>query len=204
MAITLWGHPISNNTRKIQWALRELDLPYSFQTVDLLRGEQKEPHILQLNPNGRVPILRDDDVTLWESQAILLHLAEKTGRLWPAGARDQAAARQWLFWVAADLQGALQRPWYAKLLASFGQALDEAAHAAQVTAAAAPLSVLNQALAGRDHLVGDGFSVVDIAALEPIDLAGLAAIPLDPYPHVLRWRARLHERPAFVATRPPA
>jgi GST-like protein len=202
MTITLLGHPLSNNTRKVQWALHELGVDHTFQTIDLMSGEQKSLAVTALNPNARVPILKDGDFVVSEAQAILIYLAEKTGRLLPADPRDRTRALQWLFWVTSDLQMQLQRPWYARLLASFGQPLDEVAHARDVAAAATPLGILDGALAGRRFLVGDAFSIADIAALEPIELCAIAGIPLAAYGHLARWREGLQTRTGFVATRP--
>jgi glutathione S-transferase len=203
MAITLFGHPLSNNTRKVMWALDELGLAYTFRLVDVMAGEQRSPDALARNPNGRVPVLQDDDLMLYETQAILLYLADKAGRLIATDAAGRARTLQWLFWVTSDLQMQVQKPWYDKLLAGFGAPLDEAAHARAVAAAAAPLAVLDAALAGRTWLVGDGFGIADIAAGEPLELCKLAGISLDAYDNIRAWRARLTSRPSFLATRPP-
>jgi GST-like protein len=204
MSITLYGHPLSNNTRKVQWALRELGLDATFTVVDLMAGEQRQAAITAMNPNARVPILRDGDLILTETQAILLHLAERSRALMPADAAGRARVVQWLFWVTSDLQMQVQHPWYAKLLSSFGRPLDASAHAAQVAAAETPLRVLDGALAGHTWLAGEAFSVADIAAAEPLELCALAGIELAPYVNLRRWREAVAARPAFAATHPAA
>jgi glutathione S-transferase len=203
MAITVFGHPLSNNTRKVLWTLQELGLAHTFHLVDLMTGEQRSAEAMQRNPNGRVPVMQDDDLVVYETQAILLYLADKTGRLIAADAAGRARTLQWLFWVTSDLQMQLQKPWYEKLMAGFGAPLDEAAHARAVAAAAAPLAVLDAALAGRTWLVGDAFSIADIAAAEPLELCKIAGISLDTYANIRAWRARVTSRPSFLATRPP-
>jgi len=87
------------NGRKVSVALEELELPYTVRPIDLGKSEQKEPWFLALNPNGRIPVIIDhdaDDLALFESGAILVYLAEKTGRLLPAAGKERAVVMQWL------------------------------------------------------------------------------------------------------------
>src|SRR5690606_33133077 len=131
----------------------------------------KEPAFLARNPNGRVPVVVfDDGLTLYESNAILLHLG---GALVPADPGDAARVAMWLLWEASDLADAISQPWRMQLFARMGiQPLDEALHARLVAEAAAPLAVLDGALAGRSTVVGDRLSAADIALGET---AGIAA-----------------------------
>src|SRR5947208_10193834 len=93
-------HFPSPNPQKVTFALLELGLDCEKIPVDLAKGEQREPTFLAVNPAGRVPVLVDGDVTLRESHAILAHLGETTGRLWPATAAGRAQALQWLFFLS--------------------------------------------------------------------------------------------------------
>src|SRR5215467_7840728 len=90
-------HFPSPNPQKVTFALLELGLDCEKIPVDLAKGEQREPAFLAVNPAGRVPVLVDDGVTLTESQAILVYLGDKTGRLWPASAAGRAQALQMAF-----------------------------------------------------------------------------------------------------------
>jgi GST-like protein len=85
MTIKLYHFP-SPNPQKVTFALKELDLDCEIVPVDLAKGEQREAAFRAVNPFGRVPVLVDGDLTLTESQAILVYLGEKTGRLWPTSA----------------------------------------------------------------------------------------------------------------------
>jgi GST-like protein len=89
-------HFPSPNPQKVTFALRELGLDCELIPLDLARGEQRNAAFLARNPMGRVPVLVDGDLTLWESHAILAYLGEKTGRLWPASVAGRAEALKWL------------------------------------------------------------------------------------------------------------
>ncbi len=87
------------NGHKVSIALEELGLPYTLKVLDLAAGEQKRPEFLALNPNGRIPVIVDrsaGDFAVFESGAILIYLAEKTGRLLPADAKGRSRVIQWL------------------------------------------------------------------------------------------------------------
>src|SRR4051812_2164924 len=117
--LTLYGHPYSHNARKVHWALEELGLPYEYETVDLMTGAHKKPDFVRLNPNGRVPVMRDGDFVLYESNAMLLYLAETAGpgRLIPTKPQQRAQVLQWLSWQASDLAGAMLQPFLMKFYA---------------------------------------------------------------------------------------
>lgn len=201
MAVTLFGHPVSHNTRKVQWALAELEWDYTFETVDIFAGAHKEDAFLARNPNGRVPVLTDGSLTLFESNAILHYLAERSGRLMPDTPQGRALVTQWLSWQASDLADALLRPWLMKVLAGHGQPLDEEAHRERVAAAQAPLEVLDAVLEGRGAIDGVDFSIADIAIAESIGLADVAGVSMTPFTHIRRWFEGISARPAFASTR---
>lgn len=95
----------SPNGFKITIALEELGLPYTLHHIHIDNGEHRQPEFLRLNPHGRIPVIKDDEtgITLFESAAILLYLAEKTGQLLPAEPKKRWEAIQWLVFHAAAL-----------------------------------------------------------------------------------------------------
>ncbi len=202
--LTVYGHPLSPNARKVVWALEECGAKYDYKHVDIPKGDQKKPEFLKLNPNGRVPVLDDDGFVLWESNAILWYVADKFGadKIVPGDVKLRAQIDQWMWWQVADLV-ATARPWRMKLSASRGQALDEKAHAAGVEAAKQPLGILDGHLAGKKHAVGDRFTIADISLAEFVGLCDGAGIDLAPYAHIRSWIAHLAARPAYQKTRPP-
>jgi glutathione S-transferase len=204
--IQLFAHPYSSNSRKVHWALEELGLEYEYVLVDLVKGAQKQPEFFALNPNGRVPVVVDGDLRLYESNAILLHLAARygQGKLAAGNEIEAALVNQWLFVQAFDLQPFLQAAFVAKFFASLGKPFDAEGHARALAKLPRALAVLDAHLAGKSFVVGEHFTVADIALAEPIGLAEFAACDLDGYPNIRAWFNGLSARPAFVKTRPKA
>lgn len=200
----LHAHPFSANSRKIHWALEELGATYEYLPVDLMAGAHKQPTFTALNPHGRVPVLDDDGFCLYESNAILQYLASRYGKD-VFGARDDreaAVVSQWLFVQAFDLQPGMQKAFVIKLYASLGQPFDAEAYARAVAELPPGLAVLDAHLDGKRFVVGEHFTVADIAIAESVGVADFAGVDLTPYPHVRAWFGGLAERPAFKKTRP--
>jgi glutathione S-transferase len=96
-------HFPSPNPQKVTFALRELGLDCEIVPVDLSKGEQRTPDFLAVNPFGRVPVLVDGDLKLWDSNAILAYLGDKTGKLWPTSPAGRADALRWLFFLSGHI-----------------------------------------------------------------------------------------------------
>jgi glutathione S-transferase len=201
----LFGNPISSNTRKVMWALKELRLSYEFINIDLMQGAHKSQDFLAINPNGRVPVLETASAgIISESNAILLYLSSQASpehELFIGSDQKMAQVYQWTLWQASDLSSTILKPWLMKLYAKFGQTLDEVEHARLVEAAKAPLKVLNAHLEGRKYVAGS-FSVADICLVEALSLCEDASISLVEFPAVAQYLSFLQSRPAFIETRP--
>src|SRR5229473_627521 len=96
-------HFPSPNPQKVTFALGELGLECEMVPLDLAKGEQRKPEFLAINPFGRVPVLVDGDLTLWDSHAILAYLGEKTGKMWPTSMAGRVDALRWLFFLSGHL-----------------------------------------------------------------------------------------------------
>ena len=194
------------NGRKIAIALEESGLAYTVHAVDFARKEQKSPEFLSLNPNGRIPVIIDRDpgdatdkggpLAVFESGAILLYLAEKSGRLLPADPVARVAALQWLLFASTQVtHTAMQVHW----LVRKQQAGEAAPHLDDYRAELVRLyGVLDGVLAGRDWLAGADYSVADIAAWTWIERHEMHGIALDTWPSLGGWLARVAARPATV------
>lgn len=199
--LTLHGFPDSAPTRKVLWAIHELGLEHRFILVDLLAGEHLEPEFLKVNPNARVPAIEDDGFALWESNAILEYLAEKHRALMPADFRDRARVRQWLSWQGAHLFMPLESAFLCKFLPALGVPYDTAKWPQYVAEAEPLLKVLDAQLAKQSYLVGEAFTIADIAVGLTASLCKPAGIDTTPYPSMMRWIEVLAERPAFQRCR---
>lgn len=185
------------NGYKISSALAELDLPYQLRLIDLKKNEQKQPWFLAINPNGRIPALVDhdhEDFAVFESGAILIYLAEKTGKLLPREPKARSQTLQWLMFQMAGI-GPMQ-----------GQAHHFRHYAPQrvpygierYTKETARLyGVLNERL-GRSRYVGcNELTIADISLWPWIASHARAGQDLNQFPALKRWHDELAMRPAF-------
>lgn len=181
-------------TFRTLWMLEELGLPYEQNPVS--SKETRTPEFLKVNPNGHVPVLEDGNLKLVESMAINLYLASKYDKgLWPKSLEDQARAYQWSFWVMlemeADLLGAL---WNLVLAPEDKRDPERAAKSQQRLQA--PLKVLDDALAGKQYLACDSFTVADLNVAAVLSWSKGAGVDLAPFANVNRWFQDCFGRPA--------
>jgi len=159
----LLGRVTSINARKVLWALDEMGLAYEREDWGLPLRDPKVPEFLALNPNGQVPVLVEGGFALWESNAILIYLAEREKRLLPDRLELRALTLQWLTWQATELNP----PWgYAvnALIRKTPGYDDPGKVADSMLAWGARMRILeNQLQAGGPHIVGDAFTIADIA-----------------------------------------
>ncbi len=194
---TLYTAPLSGNGRKVHMFLEEVGAQYQLSRLDLLKGEQKNPQYLKLNPNGKVPTLVDDRFVLWESNAILLYLAEKfpQAKLLPTGAQDRARVFQWLLFVQTTF-----RPPLSLLMRqtrfTLADRRDQKAIDQGWSEVRANMDILQSALSGRDY-IGGTLSVADIAVLPYVYLAQDLGTDLSAWPTVAAYYQRLSARPTW-------
>jgi len=192
----LYDFAFSPNCRKIRALAYELDIPLDFVRVDLPKGEQRAPAFLAINPNGRVPVLVDGDLVLWESTAILRYLAAKAGgALVPTAPRAVAEVDRWLSWQLAHLGPAMSKVVFERIVKKLtGQGTpDEAAIAVGTAEFAKLAAILDDALAGREYLAG-ALSIADFALASHLSLAAVGGLDLAPYAHLNAWLSRVLAR----------
>ena len=183
------------NGRKISILLEELELPYTVRAINLGKGEQKSPEFLAMNPNGRIPVIVDrdnDDYVVFESGAIMLYLADKTGKLIPADQKGRYRVVQWLMFQMAGVGPMMGQAnvFFRYFEEKIQPAIDRYQHEGRRL-----LGVLDGQLKGRDYLC-DEYSIADIAnwawavthAWSGIDITGLD--------NLQAWLHRIAERPA--------
>jgi glutathione S-transferase len=202
----LYGFPASPNTWKVRALASHLKIPLDLELVDLSKGAQHAPAYLAINPTGRTPTLVDGDFTLWESNAILQYLAEKTpNSLWPKDARSRTDIGRWQFWQLAHWSAEACAPLIfqrmVKKFLNLGPP-DEATVAKGTECFNKEAKMLDAHLAKRKYLVGDTLTVADFAVAAPLFYAKPSEMPLGPYAHVRGWFERVAALPCWSETAP--
>jgi glutathione S-transferase len=199
----LYGFPMSPNSRRAQLALEELGIAYEYVTVDLMKGEQKAPAYLALNPNGRVPTLVDGEFILWDSHAIAEYLAAKhpDKKLDGTTPAERAEVAQWTYLNAAHFGPAFARVFAHTMRLPEDQRIPRVAEEGRAEATRV-IGVLDQALRGRDGqpkewLVASRITVADLAFGATLPFASMLGFDLSGYPSVASWLERLMARPSF-------
>jgi len=183
------------NGHKISIALEELGLPYTVHAIDMGKLEQKRPEFLRINPNGRIPAIVDreaNDFPVFESGAILLYLAEKTGRLLPAEPQGRSTVIQWLMFQMGGIGPMMGQA--NVFFRYFPEKIQPAIDRYQ-TEVGRLLGVLDTHLADREFLAGD-YSIADIANWSWVRTHHWSGVTLDGLPHLSRWVTQLAARPA--------
>lgn len=207
--LTLYDDPWSPNCVKVRLVLREIEavttLRWRSIAVDLDRGEQHERRFLRLNPVGRVPVLVDGGLTLSESGAILLYLAERfpQAHLLPSSTRSRAEALQWLFFQATEL-GRVVTDLNEELCFTAPEKRHQDLIKLQRDDLKHFLEILNDHLRrGRPkYVLGSHVSVPDFALISTLDLLPDLEQDLSPYPQLQGYIERMHERPSWQGVWP--
>ena len=197
----LYSNHFSPNCRKVHGVIAYTGLTVDEQVVDLRKGDQRQPEFMKLNPNGKVPVLLDGDAVLWESNAIVCHLASKADSdLWPKSNQRYDILR-WMFWESVHFI----RP----IGAIIGQKVFNADNPDQAiidqgladfrTVAA----VLDGHLASRDYLSGDGLTVADFVVGVWLGYTPAMALPTAEFGNVSRWYDGLSALPSWAQVVPP-
>ncbi len=198
MSITLWGRLSSCNVQKAAWALEELELPYEHVPLGGVHGGTDTPEYRAMNPNGLVPTLRDGELVIWESHAIVRFLSAEygSGLLFPMEARDRAVVDQWTDWTATTFQPAWIGLFWAKVRTPEAEQ-DAAAIGKALAATNRCMVVVEERLARTPYLGGREFSYADIVAGVAMYRWSTMQIEQPVLPHVAAWHARLNDRAAF-------
>jgi GSH-dependent disulfide-bond oxidoreductase len=193
------------NGHKISIALEELGLPYELQVLDLSKNEQKQPAFLALNPNGRIPAIVDHeagDFVVFESGAILIYLAEKTGRLMPVDVPGRSRVLQWLMFQMGSIGPMMGQA--NVFFRYFPQKIQPAIDRYQGECRRL-FEVLDGHLAQHEYLAGD-YSIADIANWAWVRTHRWSGVVMDDLPNLVRWRDAIRARPAVQRgiERPPS
>ena len=183
------------NGHKISVCLEEMGLAYNVISLNLGDNEQKQPEFLKINPNGRIPAIVDhgnDDFAVFESGAILIYLAEKTGQLLPANAKGRSSVIQWLMFQMSGLGPMMGQAnvFYRYFEDKIPAAIERYQHESMRL-----LTVLDSHLADNEYLAGD-YSIADIANLCWARIYKWPGLEIDKLVNLQRWMTQLEQRPA--------
>jgi len=190
-----WATP---NGRKISIALEELGMPYEVHPVNINKGEQFSEAFTAISPNQKIPAIVDHEagIQLMESGAILLYLAEKTRRLLPADKQKYWETIQWLMWQKGGFGPTLGHALHYLKFNRGKSVYSEERHEKETHRL---YGVLDRQLAGNRFIVGDEYTIADIASWPWVARHEFQTVNLDDYPNVLAWYLRIAERPAVKA-----
>jgi len=194
-----WPTP---NGHKIPIFLEEAGLEYVIEPVDIGKGDQFKPEYLAISPNNKMPAIVDTaptdggaPVSVFESGAILVYLAEKAGRFLPRGLRERNETLEWLFWQVGGLGPMTGQYGHFNVYApeKIPYAIDRYTQEAYRL-----LGVLDKRLAGREFVAAGEFTIADMAIHPWINAYKKAPLDLEPYPELRRWHAAIGARPAVL------
>jgi glutathione S-transferase len=193
--IRLYTTLLSGHGHRVKLFLTLLELPFEVVELDMKAGENRKPAYLALNPFGQVPTIQDGDITLFDSNAILVYLAKRYGDAsWlPEDPLGAAAVQRWLSLAAGQIA---YGPCTARLVTVFGAPHD---HDTAKKLAVKLFDVLDGELAHKPFAAGNQATIADIAAHTYIAHAPEGGVSLDPYPNIRAWLRRVEALPRFVA-----
>jgi len=198
--LTVWGRKSSSNVQALMWCIGELGLAYERIDAGFKYGVNNTPEFLAMNPNGTVPVLREDDgEPLWETGAILRYLAGQYGddAFWPKEMRRRAQIDKWAEWAKVSVASSFTGPVFWRVVRTAPALRDEQAIAAALTALGTKLDIAETQLERHRFLADDNLTLADIQFGHLLYRYFDIDIPRPARPRLERYYANLTERPAF-------
>ena len=190
----LYEIPPSGNCHKIRLLLSLLHIPYTSVQVDVANQQQKSASFLKMNPFGQLPVLRDGETVVWDSQAILVYLARQYAPpSWLP--QDAAGLSSVMAWLSTAANEVARGPASLRVHYKFGRpiAMEDALQATETV-----MQILERQLKSNDWLAGENITIADVAVFPYIALAPEGKIDLTLYPEICRWLRRIQALPNYV------
>lgn len=191
--IKLYGNNFSYNCNKVRFALNAMSIEYEFQLIDLAAGEQRAESFLKVNPVGRVPALVDGDFVIFESNAIMRYLAEKTNSpLYPKDIKNHSVVNQWLDFGSIHVGGAMTKIFYNTIVYKFVNGTkDEVSLSEGRLFLANFLKIIDNQLSQKPYLCGQELTLADINLLAILDPSEVTSSDISSFSKVVAWRKKL-------------
>jgi len=203
--VKLYGFPPSPNTWKVRALAHHLGLPLEHVHVDLLKGEQRKPEFLALNPTGRTPVLVDGEFRLSESTAIMQYIASRSrSDLWPADERTRADIMRWQSWQLQHWAKACEPMLFERVVKAIFKLgpPDQAVLAKATEVFNAEARYFDDHLSRRSHLVADRLTLADFSVASYLFHGEAGQIPLSGHANIVRWFQSVAALPCWAATAP--
>jgi glutathione S-transferase len=194
--LTIYGSPRSSAGR-VFWCLEEIGLTYKVEPIDFQKKEHESPAFKALNPNAKVPLLKDEDFVIWESMAINTYLAERyMPELLGPDANTKGLVQQWSFWAATELQVPIIEVFIQK---KFVPEEKRSQKIIEENEKKIPplLTILNNELLKNRFLAHSQFTLADLHVASVVSILEPIAFSLGSYPHVQQWLGVINERPGY-------
>ena len=194
--VIIYG-PARTSAGRCLWTLEEAGIAYENQNVDLRAKEHKSETFLNINPNGKVPALKDGDVTLFESMAINFYISEKyKPELMGTTIEERALTYQWSFWASSELQDPIIQIFIQKFFMppekKSQSVIDE-----NMEKLPNYFSVLDQALSNKTFLNGKSFTLADLHTFSVVSIATHIGFDMSSYKNIDLWMKAINDRPAY-------
>ncbi len=187
-----WSTP---NGRKVSIMLEECGLDYNAHSINIGKDEQFQPHFLEIAPNNRIPAIVDNDngLTLFESGAILMYLAEKTGKFWPQDFETKWRTVEWLMWQMGGIGPMIGQ---AHHFIKNNKGVSEYSEKRYLNESKRLYGVLNARLEDNEYMAGEEYTIADIATWPWISRFEWHTVDMNEFPNVVRWYKAIAARPA--------
>ena len=201
--LTLYSNPLTVNGIKMSLLFNAVNVVPNMVEMQLHEGEQKSSQFLQLNPDGKIPVLADDELVLTESNAILQYITNKyQSPLWPQNIAEQGQTLKWLFWQASTWSKATSPFAHRRVvLPHWGITGRENIEPELLARFHKVMSQFNQALEGRRTIFGETLTIADLSLASSLIFSAEAKMPLENYPHIQNWLNHLGETSWWLQTK---
>ncbi|MGL5361603.1 MAG: glutathione S-transferase family protein [Bosea sp. (in: a-proteobacteria)] len=195
--LTIWGRLNSINVQKVVWAANEAGQPFTHIIAGAAFGKNDTPEYRAMNPNGLIPLLQDEGLVIWESNAIVRYISAKyaCGSLWAEDAGMRSVADRWMDWQATEFNPGLA-PAFMNLIRTAADKRDMAAIETAVLKTEPRMAILDAHLAQHSYLAGDHFTMADIAVGASVHRWLNIPVQRKEWKNVRHWYEALVARPA--------